>query len=196
MMSRRTDVAHELPSPIRPLNDRRLAIYRSSTVLARRFAVLEVHLLSFVKNDANFDNSIGNSAKNTLALFTYLALFFCLGAVISGHILIYWSMEFPMRPPQERVSVREGSPDGGTLDRRSHEVERTWVRVSVIWHWAFSLIAGTVSFMTQVLLYVWLGEPNYVRIIVSIITVFVVLPLVYLIPFLSCSGKRPRIVGG
>ena len=56
-------------------------------------------------------------------------------------------------------------------------------------------MAGTVSFITQVLLLVWLGEPNYVGIIVSIITVFVILPLVYLIPyFFSGSSKHSSTV--
>ena len=41
----------------------------------------------------------------------------------------------------------------------------------------------------------WQGELNYVGIIVSIITVFVILPLVYLIPFLSRSSKHPGFVG-
>ncbi|KAF8263380.1 hypothetical protein EI94DRAFT_593075 [Lactarius quietus] len=178
-MPRRTDVAYGLPSTIKSLNDRRLEIYRGSTILARRFAILEVHLLSFAKNDANFGNNVGNSAKRTLVILTYLALFFCLGAVVSGQILAYWSVELPVRPPQERGLVQEGLPDSGTLDvMQNHGVKRTWIRIWVIWHWAFSLIAGTVSFITQVLLYVWLEEPNSVRIVVSIITVFVVLPLV------------------
>lgn len=101
---------------------------------ARRFAILEVHFLSFVKNNANFDNSIGNGARNTLVLLTYLALFFGLGAVISGHMLTYWPMRLPMQP-QERVLIQDGFPDGGTLGRsQNHEFKRTWVRVSVMWH--------------------------------------------------------------
>src|SRR6266702_7521129 len=56
------------------------AVSRVSMVYqAGRFAVVEVHLLSFVKNDANFDKSVGNSAKHALLIFTYLALLFCLG---------------------------------------------------------------------------------------------------------------------
>lgn len=177
---------------------------------ARRLAVLEVHLLSFVKSDASLDNGVGSSAKYTLVLFTYLALFFCLGAVVSGHILTYWSVELPVRPPRERGLIQEGFPDGRILDPlHGHSAKRTWVRGCVMWHCEcpvltirpcppsspritglFSLIAGTVSLITQVLLYVWLEESNSVRIIISIITVFVVLPLVSLIPFLSGNSKR------
>ncbi|KAH8990832.1 hypothetical protein EDB92DRAFT_1946359 [Lactarius akahatsu] len=191
-MPRRTDIAADEPrSTVRPLNDSMLATYQSLTVLARRFAVIEVHLLSFVKNDANFDKGVGSSAKHTLLIFTYLALFFYLSAVVGGHILMYGSGELPVRPPQERGMVRQGLPDSGTSDPDG--VKRT--SVLVMWHWVFSFIAGTVSLITQVLLYVWLEETNSVRITVSIITVFVILPLVYLIPLPSASGKRPSTIG-
>ncbi|KAF8270092.1 hypothetical protein EI94DRAFT_1723843 [Lactarius quietus] len=175
VMSRtRTDVAYEPPSTVKSLHDRRLAIYRSSTVLAWRFAVLEVHLIPFVKDG---DNSVGNGARDMLVLSTYLALSFCLGVVVSGQILTYWSVEPPaVRPPQERGPSQDGLSDSGTSDRlQGREVKRTWARVCVMWHWAFSLIAGTVSFITQVLLFVWPEELNFVRIVVSIITVFIVL---------------------
>ncbi|KAI9463947.1 hypothetical protein BJY52DRAFT_876594 [Lactarius psammicola] len=193
MTSRRTDIAYEPPSTIKSMNDRWLATYRSSTILAGRFAVVEVHLLSFIKNDANFDKSVGNSVKHALLIFTYLALFFCLSAVVSGLILTYGFGELPLRASQEGDSIQQGLLDTGTLGPlQSYGIKRTWVWV--MRHWVFSLVAGTVSLITQVHLYVWLEEPNSVRITVSIITVFVVLPLVHLIP-LPSGSKRHSIVG-
>ncbi|KAH9023324.1 hypothetical protein EDB85DRAFT_1870811, partial [Lactarius pseudohatsudake] len=150
----------ELPSTIKSFNDRWLATCRSSTVLAGRFAVVEVHLLSFVKNEANFDKSVGNNAMHALLISTYLTLFFCLGAVVSGLVLTYGFGEHPPRASQE----------GG-----SYGIKRTWVWV--MWH-----CGRPYSRFSRVLLYVWLEEPNSVRITVSIITVFVVLPLVHIIP--------------
>jgi hypothetical protein len=176
-------MAYELPSTVKLSNDRLPEMCRRSTVLAGRFAIMEVHLLSFVKNDANFDKSVGNSAKHALSMFTYLALFFCLGAVVSGNILTYGLGGLPMPASQEMGPSQ------------SNRVKRTWVWV--MWHWVFSLIAGTASLITQVLLYVWLEEPNSVRITVSIITVFVVLPLVHIILLLPLplgAGKCHSIV--
>ena len=101
---------------------------------AKRFAFLEVHLLYFVKKDTNFDNSIGKGARKTLVLLTYLALFFCLGAVISGHILTY-RRPMDLQAPQERGLIQDGFSDGGPLDRlQNHEVKHTWVQVGVMWH--------------------------------------------------------------
>ena len=60
-------------------------------------------------------------------LFMYLALFFCLGAVISGHVLTYWPMGLLMQP-KERGLIRDGFPDGGTLDQsQNHVFKCTWI---------------------------------------------------------------------
>lgn len=58
----------------------------------------------------------------------------------------------------------------------------------------FSLIAGIISLITQILIYIWLEESNAVRITLSILTVFAILPLVHLVPFPSRCGKRRSIV--
>ncbi|KAH9053591.1 hypothetical protein EDB87DRAFT_209974 [Lactarius vividus] len=195
MASRGSDFAYEFPSTVKSFDDRWLAMCRSSVVLVRgfysrraisrvsmvyqagRFAVIEIHLLSFVKNNANFDKSVGNSAKHALLIFTYLALFFSFGAVVSGLILTYGFGELPVQVSQERDLSQ------------SYRVRRTWVWV--MRHWVFSIIAATVSLMTQVLLYLWLEEPNSIRITVSIVMVFVVLPLMHLIPFpLGCGNRH------
>ncbi|KAI9463948.1 hypothetical protein BJY52DRAFT_1250497 [Lactarius psammicola] len=143
------------------------------------FAVVEVHLLSFVKNDANFDKSVENSVQRMLLIFTYLALFFCLSAVVSGLILTGFG-ELPLRASQEGDSIQQGLLDTGTLGPlQSYGIKRTWVWV--MRHW--------------VLLYVWLEEPNSVRITLPIITVFVVLPLVHFIQLPLGSDKHHSAVG-
>ena len=54
----------------------------------------------------------------------------------------------------------------------------------------FSLVAGTISLLTQVLLYVWLEESNSVKITVSCIALFTVLPLLHLVPYPWPSKKK------
>ena len=56
-----------------------------------------------------------------------------------------------------------------------------------------SLIAGTISLLTEVLLYVWLEESNSVKITLSAIGLFVMLPFFYLIPHPGGSNKRRSI---
>ncbi|KAH9049826.1 hypothetical protein EDB83DRAFT_2266689, partial [Lactarius deliciosus] len=152
------------------------------------FAVIEVCLLSFVKNDANFDrNVVGNSAKDALLIFTYLGLFFSVSAAVSGLILTDDFGELPVRASRQR---EEGLFDSGTLELlQSYGAKRSW-----IWSRLISLIAGTVSLIIQVLIYVSLEESKPVRITLTVITVFAVLPLVHLVPLSSGRGKRYSFV--
>jgi len=54
----------------------------------------------------------------------------------------------------------------------------------------FSLIAGTISLITQLLLYIWLEESNSVRITLTFISLFAVLPLLHLVPRPQGSGNN------
>jgi hypothetical protein len=53
----------------------------------------------------------------------------------------------------------------------------------------FSLVVGTMSLITQLLLYVWLEESDSVRITLTFISLFAVLPLLHLVPRPQGSGK-------
>jgi hypothetical protein len=46
----------------------------------------------------------------------------------------------------------------------------------------FSLVASTVSLITQLLLYIWLEESDSVRITLTFISLFAVMPLLHLVP--------------
>ncbi|KAH8980110.1 hypothetical protein EDB92DRAFT_1976220 [Lactarius akahatsu] len=189
-----TNIAYELPSTVKSLNDGWLTTFQSSTVVAGLFAVVEVRILSFVKNDASFArNVVGNSAKDALLIFTYLGLFFSVSAAVSGLILTDDFGELPVRASRQRDSMELGLFDSGTSELlQSYGAKRSWIWV--MWHWLFSLIAGTLSLTIQVLIYVSLEESKPVRITLAVITVFAVLPLVHLVPL--SSGRRKRYSSG
>ncbi|KAH9056283.1 hypothetical protein EDB87DRAFT_1257901 [Lactarius vividus] len=182
----RTNIAYELPSTVKSLNDGWLKTYQISTVVAGLFAVVEVLLLFFIKNGANFHRSIvGNNTNNALLVFTYLGLFFSISAAVSGLILTDDFGELPVRASQ-RDSMGSGWFDSGTWQLlQSYGAKRSGILV--MWHWLFSLIAGTVSLIIQVLIYVWLEESKSVRTTLTVITVLAVVPLVHLMPG---RGKR------
>jgi len=181
-MYRRTNIAYELPSTVKALNDGWLATYQISTVVAALFVIVEVHLLSFVKDESNYSSRhIDKSARHALLIFTYTALFFCLSATISGLILTDEFGELPVRASRKKDPIQEGVFDSGALDLlRTYGAKRSWIWV--MWHWLFSLIAGIISLITQLLLYIWLEESNSVRITLTFISLFAVLPLLYLAP--------------
>jgi len=139
-------------------------------------------LLSFVKDDSNFENrDLNKSANHALLIFTYCALFFCLSATISGLILTDEFGELPVRASRKRDPIQQGTFDSGALDLlQNYGAKRSWIWV--MWHWLFSLIAAAISLITQLLLYIWLEESDYVRITLTLITLFAVMPLLHLVP--------------
>ncbi|KAI0247275.1 hypothetical protein BJV78DRAFT_1133637, partial [Lactifluus subvellereus] len=202
-----------LPTTVKSLNDSWLTTYQCSAIVAGLFAGVEVHLLSFVKTDLNYQKDIGNPAKHALLTFTYSALFFCVSAAVSGLILTDEFGELPVRASRKRDPIQQGMFDSGSLDLlQSYGAKESWVwvmfhckcqyshrRFVPLSHHKtivglFSLIAGTISLLTQVLLYVWLEESNSVKITVSFIALFTVLPLLHLIPRPGSSNKRQSII--
>ncbi|KAH9961822.1 hypothetical protein BC827DRAFT_261802 [Russula dissimulans] len=174
--------ADELPSTIKALNDGWLATYQISTVVAALFLVVEVQLLSFIKDDSNYESrDLNKSAKHALLIFTYSALFFCLSATISGLILTDEFGELPVRASRRKDPIQQGTFDSGALDLlQNYGAKRSWIWV--MWHWLFSLIAAAISLISQVLLYIWLEESDSVRITLTFITLFAAMPLLHLVP--------------
>jgi len=185
----RTNIAYELPSTVKALNDGWLATYQISTVVAALFVVVEVNLLTFIKDEAHYANKdLNRSARHALLIFTYSALFFCVSATISGLILMDQFGELPVRASRKKDPIQQGVFDSGALDLlRTYGAKRSWIWV--MWHWLFCLVAGTISLITQVLLYVWLEESDSVRITLTFISLFAVLPLLHLVPRPQGRGK-------
>ncbi|KAH9049832.1 hypothetical protein EDB83DRAFT_2226738 [Lactarius deliciosus] len=184
-------IQDDLPSTVKSLNDGWLTMYQSSTAVMRLFAVIEVHLLSFIKNDVNFHrNIVGNSAKTALLIFTYLALFFSISTAVSGLILMAHFGQLPVWAAWARHTLLEfGLFNNGTWELlQSYGAKHSWIWA--VWYWLSSLIAGTVSLIIQVLVYIWLEESKPIRIALTVIVVFAVLPLVHLMPLSSGRGKH------
>jgi len=144
---------------------------------------------------------LNKSAKHALLIFTYSALFFCLSAIISGLILTDEFGELPVRASRKKDLIQQGTFDSGALDLlQNYGAKRSWIWV--MWHCEFgrylsstaqprfmtyfaglfSLIAAAISLITQMLLYIWLEESNSVRVTLTLITLFAVMPLFHLVP--------------
>jgi len=180
-MYRRTNIAYELPSTVKALNDGWLATYQISTVVAALFAGVEVLLLTLVKDQSNYRDGVTDAGLHALLIFTYSALFFCISATMSGLILMDEFRELPVRASRKKDLIQQGVFDSGALDLlQSYGAKRSWIWV--MWHWLFSLVLGAISLVTQVLLYIWLAESNSVRVTLTFVTIFSLLPLLHLIP--------------
>ncbi|KAN0135052.1 hypothetical protein V8E53_006943, partial [Lactarius tabidus] len=119
----------------------------------------------------------------TLLALAYSSLFLSLGAAVSGLILANKLKDdsTQTRTPQEVLSEATSS--------RGYEGRLIWV----VRHWVLSVIGGIVLPAVQVLLYVWLEESNAVRFTLSIITLFAMLPIVFVLLPSPCSDKHSSV---
>jgi hypothetical protein len=93
-------------------------------------------LLTFVKDASNYPIEANKSARHALLIFTYSALFFCLGATISGLILTDQFGELPVRASRKKDPIQQGVFDSGALDLlRTYGAKRSWIWV--MWHCEF-----------------------------------------------------------
>ncbi|KAN0135053.1 hypothetical protein V8E53_006944 [Lactarius tabidus] len=113
----------------------------TSITVAKVLAGVEVYLLSVVKSNSN---SQGSNTKHALLMTTYSALFFFLSAAFSGLVLTNVFGEVAAR------AIQRGSGS-----------KRSWVWATR--HYMISLIVGTLSVISQLLLYGWLEESIFVK---------------------------------
>ncbi|KAF8265869.1 hypothetical protein EI94DRAFT_1734406 [Lactarius quietus] len=173
-------IAYEVPSIVKLLNDSWPAIYRTSmTVIGLFVGGIEVPLLFFFKDDSNFHRS-GVVAKQALLALAYSTLFLSLSAAVTGLILTN-----KLRKDPTLVVLSDGETP--TLSQ-GYEGRFIWM----VRHLMLSLIGGIFLPIVQVLLYVWLEESDAVKFTLSIITLFAMLPIVFvLLP--SGDGKRSLV---
>jgi hypothetical protein len=135
------------PSPIRPIDSElsnNAVIHnpytrtagagtRNSHSQAALFVGIEVNLLAFFKDDANYHRSTTSSARHALLIFTYSALFFSLSAAISGLILTDEFGALPVRASRKPDPIQQGVFDSSALDLlQSYGAKRSWIWV--MWH--------------------------------------------------------------
>ena len=102
-------------------------------IQAALLVLVEVHLLSFVKDESNYSRDTNKSARHALLIFTYSALFFCISATVSGLILTDEFGELPVRASRKKDPIQEGVFDSGALDLlRTYGAKRSWIWV--MWH--------------------------------------------------------------
>jgi hypothetical protein len=100
---------------------------------AEVLAYIAVHLLSFVKDDANYQKDVEKPARHALLILNYSALFFGLSAAISATILTHEFGGLPVRASRRRDPIQQGTFDSSTLDLlRDYGAKRS--SVWIIWH--------------------------------------------------------------
>ncbi|KAH8986904.1 hypothetical protein EDB92DRAFT_1222750 [Lactarius akahatsu] len=190
----RTNIAYELPSTVKSLNDGWLSVCQTAAAASGLLAVVEVVLLTFMKNPVHYTHPHTRAARQALLAFSYCALVFSCSATISSLVLTDEFGELPVRASRKSDPIKQGLFDSSSASLLEvYGARRSWRWV--MWHWLFSLTAGVACLVTQILIYVWIEEPLSVQITVSCVAGFGVLPLLHFIPMaVSPSSRRSSVV--
>ncbi|KAI0291656.1 hypothetical protein B0F90DRAFT_341033 [Multifurca ochricompacta] len=158
----RTDVAYELPSTIKSLNDGWLSTFQTTAAASGLFAVVEVVLLNFIKDPVHYTHPHTRAARQALLVFSYCGLLFSCSATISSLVLTDEFGELPVRASRKSDPIKQGLFDSSSASLLEvYGARRSWRWL--MWHWLLSLTAAIACLITQILIYVWIEEPFSVQ---------------------------------
>lgn len=187
---RQTQLDYELPSTIESIKNGWQTTCQSGVIVSGLLAVTAAQLLTFFKNTSNFNNVSTPGARTFLILLCYGSLFFNTSASISSFVLIDRLGELQFRAAQKDQSIL---PSGGFMSVGADNLlirfgaGRLWTCIA--WHWVFSYLAGIWCMILQVLTYIWLQESAPIRITMTSLAGFSILPLVaFLAPLFRASS--------
>ena len=163
----------------------------------------------FVKDNKNFPKATNSQARTCLTLLSYMAIVFNSGGAITSLILTNRLSELPIRASQKSESELFAK---GTTDTTLSSLQILGrYGISSSWHWMmwhcghhptfcangaltdfqFSgflcLLAGITCIMSQILVYIFLQEPQAVKITMACVIGITTLPLLALVPFSGCD---------
>ncbi|KAI0048456.1 hypothetical protein FA95DRAFT_1490776, partial [Auriscalpium vulgare] len=166
-----------LPSAVQSLVDAWTSTCQTVAIVFGLLLVAETQLLVFVTDASN--TSSNSAAHNALLCFTYIAVFFTLSTSVSSLVLTMGLNELPLRASSKPGLMDEGAFYSGPLAMlRFFGMRRSFVWL--LWHWLFTLQAGILCILTQILLFVWLHTDLPVKITASCVCAVAFAPLLQL----------------
>jgi len=184
---------YEMPSLVRALQDGWLTTAQAAAVVSALFAGIAAQLLTFVKDDSNFQKHPDLSTRHYpgrifLLIVTYGSLFFNSSATFTSVLLTSQLAALPVHAAQDFEAlavVEKENPDLGTTNDilKRFKIDSTWNLV--LCHWLFSLVLGITCTMLLVIAYIWLEELVEVKITMTVVVIgTIVYPMVlFFVPF-------------
>ncbi|TFY70605.1 hypothetical protein EVG20_g2401 [Dentipellis fragilis] len=172
-----------LPPVIESIRTDWITSCQSAAVVSALFASIAAQLLSTMGLTGDSSSGVTNAAAlKALMVFAYSSLLLSCSATISSLILIDEFGELPMHAARTKDAPRRedtvGASTSELLEMFGARPKWKWV----MYHWLVCLVAGICCMVMQIILYVWLTEGLAVKIVLLLVTVFTVLPLLFLIP--------------
>ncbi|KAF5335942.1 hypothetical protein D9611_006223 [Ephemerocybe angulata] len=183
---------YTLPPAIQSIRDGWQLTFQSAAVVSGLLAGVAAQLFSYFKtNDAYPHGPSGT--RLAVVTFCYLAMFFNIGATISGFILIDGLGEIQFHAS---TAVRKGEassilPSAGPLEGSPLELLRRfdggsyWTRL--VYHWIISFCLGVLSLLLLLLIYIFSQEHKAMQYLSAILAIYLLLPVLFLL-----SNDRPE----
>ncbi|TFY70597.1 hypothetical protein EVG20_g2403 [Dentipellis fragilis] len=174
---------YDLPPLLKAVQQDWITSCQNAAVVSALVAAVVAQLISTMNLAGGSDSGISNpAALKALTIFAWSALLLSCSATISALLLIDVFGELPLRAAREtnapRVDERVGATVSQLLEQSGMRSNWTLIRL----HWLVSLVASIGCMMVQIILYVWLTVGLAVKIVLLLVTIFSVLPLLFLIP--------------
>ncbi|KAK0193752.1 hypothetical protein F5146DRAFT_1032317 [Armillaria mellea] len=177
------NLTYKLPSLVEYHRQGWQSTCSSAAVVTSLLAAVAAGLLSVINDvvsDANFQQTANPHALTALQVMSFGAIVFNASATITSLLLIDELGDLP--------DIASADPDKALKGfvSKSHDLlvyygmKNTWTWTR--WHWIISLILGAWCLFAQVAVFVCISQTTAVKVIVTVATVFAVLPMCRLIP--------------
>ncbi|TDL23930.1 hypothetical protein BD410DRAFT_786619 [Rickenella mellea] len=182
---------YELPPVVQSILEGWKTSLGNAAVVSALFASVESGLLSFITaTKANIQPNHPH-AYNALLIFSYSTLLFSSSATVSSLILVDRYSELAFRasqkdnlPDQKHKYIKQGMD---YFLKEYGDIDFSWNLLR--WHWFLSLQLGILCVFLQMLTFVWISDAPVVKIAISCVTAFSLLPLVMFVPR-GCFRRR------
>ncbi|KAA1476412.1 hypothetical protein DENSPDRAFT_843367 [Dentipellis sp. KUC8613] len=174
---------YDLPPLLKAIQQDWITSCQNAAVVSALVASIVAQLISTMNLAGGSDSGISNpAALKALTIFAWSALLLSCSATISALLLIDGFGELPWRAARETNAPKTSETSGATISQllENAGMRSGWKLIRL--HWLISLVASICCMIVQIILYVWLTVGLAVKIVLLLVTVFSVLPLLYLIP--------------
>ncbi|KAF6752974.1 hypothetical protein DFP72DRAFT_1069759 [Ephemerocybe angulata] len=172
---------YTLPPAIQSIRDGWQLTFQSAAVVG-----VAAQLFSYFKTKDAYPNDL-EGTRLAVVTFCYLAMFFNIGATISGFILIDGLGEIQFHAS---TAVRKGEassilPSAGPLEGSPLELLRRfdggsyWTRL--VYHWIISFCLGVLSLLLLLLVYIFSQEHKAMQYLSAILAIYLLLPVLFLL---------------
>lgn len=171
-------LSYELPPAIESIKNGWQRTCEAGAIISSVLAVISVITCALISTTGLLDLEGRDGIRTWLALVSYGSLLFNLSSSVGGFILIDRLGSVPFVAAQK---PQETLPAAGYIEGDSNQLLRRY-GIGKLWgalvlHWFCCFNMGIWCIVTQVMIFIWLKEDMVVKVCMTVVAVFALLPL-------------------